>query len=149
MFDMRIVRLAEKTRVASLVVALFLCLAALLYSHQFAGLTPGSGTLAAPTMEHSSPADNMGATGDGHTQTVGYLPAALEEAETSDEAPVNAEYLTALLLMVFFGAVLGLLFGGRMWRRDEALLLSERRLTPIVHHLPPRPSSSRLSVFLL
>lgn len=145
---MRPACLADNTRVAPIVAAFLLCFAVLLYAHQFAGVTSGSDTLAATATGHSSHADGKGSAG-GHTQHGGYLPASLEEDESSDEGPVNAKSLTALLLVVFFGAVLGLPFGGWMWRRDGALLLSERRLASITHHLQPEPASSRLSVFLL
>jgi len=149
MLGMKLTRLAENIRAAPLVAAFLLCFAILLYSQQPAWLTSGSDTLAAPITEHSSHVSSNGADGGGHTQTGSYLSASLEEAETSDKQPINAEYLTALLMMIFFGAVLGLLFGGRMWRRDGALLLARRRLASVTRHFPRGPASSRLSVFLL
>jgi len=146
---MRFMRLAENTRVAPLVAAFFLCAAVLLCAHQFVGFAAGIGFSPDPVAEHSSHSGSMGAGGGGQTQPGGYVPASLEEVEASDEDPVNAESLASLLLVVFFGAVLGLLFGGRMWRRDVASLLTERRLASVTCCLPKQPSASRLSVFLL
>lgn len=146
---MKLAHLAENTRFRPLVAAFLLCFAALLCAHQFTGFVAEPDFSSAPMAEHSPHQGSMGAAGGNQTQVGGYLPASLEEMEASGEGPVDAESLTALLLVVFFGVVLGLLFGGRMGRRDEALLLSERRLTPIIHYLQPGPSSSRLSVFLL
>lgn len=148
MLAMKPAHLAEKTRVAPLVAAFLLCFVVLLCAHQFAGITPG-GALASPATEDSSHADSSTGSSGGLTQAGGNLPAFLEEAESSDEGPVNAENLTALLLMVFFGAALGLLYGGRMWRRDDALVLPGRRLASVTCCLPRQPSASRLSVFLL
>jgi hypothetical protein len=55
---------------------------------------------------HYSQAD-QGTTGGGHTPTGSHLAALGEEAKDGDKAPVNAGLLTALLLVVFFGAIVG------------------------------------------
>jgi hypothetical protein len=55
---------------------------------------------------HYSQAD-QGTNGGGHTPTVSHLAALGEEAKDGDKAPVNVGLLTALLLVVFFGAIVG------------------------------------------
>ena len=131
----------DSTRAVPVAAAFLLCVAVLLCAYQLAGFSAGIGVPTGLVAGHSSHSGSMGATG-------GYVPASLEEVEDAGEDLVNAQNLTALLL-VFFGAVLGLLFGGRKWRRNEALLLSERWLASVITHLPPGPVSPRLSVFLL
>lgn len=138
---MKFMRPPDSTRAAPFAAAFLMCVVVLLCAHQFAGFSANIGGSTGLVAGHSSHSGSMGATGD-------YVPASLEEVEDAGEDLANAQNLTALLL-VFFGAVLGLLFGGRKWRRNEALLLSERRLASIVTHLPPGPASPRLSVFLL
>ncbi len=138
---MKSMRPPDSTRAVPVAAAFLLCVAVLLCAYQLAGFSAGIGVPTGLVAGHSSHSGSMGATGD-------YVPASLEEVEDAGEDLVNAQNLTALLL-VFFGAVLGLLFGGRKWRRNEALLLSERRLASVITHLPPGPASPRLSVFLL
>ena len=55
---------------------------------------------------HYSQAD-QGMNGDGQPSTGIYLATIGEEAKDADKVPVNAGLLTALLLVVFFGAVVG------------------------------------------
>ena len=55
---------------------------------------------------HYSQVD-QGTNGDGHLPTGSYLAATGEEAKEGDKGPVNAGLLTALLLVVFFGAIVG------------------------------------------
>jgi hypothetical protein len=99
-------------------------------------------------MEHSYDVD-AGSSAGGHALAGGYLTAALEETEAAGQRPVNAWYLTALLLVVFLGVVLGLFGGRRLWRRQRVFLLSKRRL-PSVTGSPPRELAPQiLSVFLL
>lgn len=122
-----------------------LCLGVFLYPHQLTRPTSGLAGFSGPAMEHLS---HDGAPGGGHALAVGHLSVSIEEAESGNKSPVNAGYLTALLLTVF-GAVLGLLYGGRMWSRNMGFLLAERRL-PAVNGSPPRETPpSLLSVFIL
>ena len=137
---MKFMRLPDSTRAVSVAAVFLLCVAVFLCAHQFAGFSVSIGVSTGLVAGHSSHSGSMGATG-------GYMPASLEEVEAAGEDVVNAQNLTALLL-IFFGAVLGLLFGGRKWRRNDALLLSDRWLSSIITHLPPGPASPRLSVFL-
>jgi len=117
-------------------------------------LTQFAAGAVAPTLpaavHHSHAGTDAGASGGGHTQPGVYPTAATEEAETEDRLPVKAWFLTALLFAIFPGAILGLLFGGRVCQRKAASLLSGRRLPSPISPLPLRePAPSRLSVFLL
>jgi len=132
-----------------LVLASLLCVMILLCVHQFAAFAHAGGSAPGPVVEHSSHPGSVGGIGGYQTQPVGSVPASLEEVEASGADPVNAQSLTALLLVVFFGAGLGLLFGGRRSRRDAALLISWRKLPSITRHLPSKPTPSSLSTFLL
>ena len=86
--------------IAALMVAiLLLCFGPLLYSHQ---LAPGSRAPTGSTAEHSSYAAGKGAIGDRHTMDVRHLAMLMEEVDTEDKHPVNATYLT-VLLVAFFG----------------------------------------------
>lgn len=68
----------------------------------------GDGPEAPGSLEgaHYSQAD-QGTNGDGHLPTGSYLAAIGEEAKDGDKGPANAGLLTALLLVVFFGAIVG------------------------------------------
>ncbi len=139
-------------RIASLMAVFLLCLCTFLYPHQLTQLTTGVVVPTAPKMEHSSNI-GPGTPGDGHTLAGNYQAAAIEETETANKHPLNAKYLTALLLTVFFGitlwVLLGVLLGVRKWCRDRVCMLTQRRL-PSVTCAPPREfPTSLLSVFLL
>lgn len=108
----------------------------------------------APTLpaavHHSHAGTDAGASGGGHAQAGAYPAAPAEEAETEDGLPAKAWSLTALLFAIFPGAILGLLFGGRMCQRKAASVLIGRRVASPIFLLPPRELvPCRLSVFLL
>ena len=132
-----------------LMVVLFLGLGALLYPHQLTQFTSGLVVSKASKMQHSSHV-GKGTPGDGHTSAGNYLGPVSEETETRDKHPLNAKYLTALLLTVFLGIALGLLVGASQMRcRDRAFLLTEGRLPSVTCSPPEGPTASLLSVFLL
>ena len=119
---------------ALMVVAfLLLCFGIFLYSHQ---LATGSKVPTGSTAEHPSYAAGKGAIGDSHTVDVSHLAMFMEEADTEDKHPVNATYLT-VLLVAFFGSFVG-------------LLIIERRLPSVILHGRPRgPIATLLEVFRL
>lgn len=85
-----------------------------------------------------------------HPLAGNYLTPVTEETESGIRHPVNVEYLTALLFAVFFGAALGLLFGGgQLWNRNRVLLFAERRLPAVSAPLPRDTAAPLLSVFTL
>lgn len=145
---MRILDPKRTVRTASMAGAVLLLLGVLFFGFhlaQVAAEPPAAATPAAP--HHSHAGTGTGAPGGGHTQPVAY-PA--EEVEGEDRSPVEAWFLAALLFAISPGAILGLLFGGRVCQRKVASLLIGRRLTSPIFPLPPRePAPSRLSVFLL
>ena len=127
---------------------LLLCLGVFLYPQQLAQPTIGSETPAAPAAGRSTQTGTAQLV-DGYTSAGSHLVASVEEVEPEDKKPVNAEYLTSLLAVVYFGCILGLLFGGRIRGRDGALLLAFRRLPSLVPRPPRVPTASLLSVFRL
>lgn len=135
-------------RIAPLMAAFFLCLGAFLYPHQPAQHTAGPTDFTVLKMERSSRA-GTGSPGSSGSLAGNYLAVSVEETESANRSPVNAGYLTALLLTVFFGVVLGLLVGGRTGRRERGLLLAGRRLPPVILSPPRELSPSLLSVFIL
>ena len=86
-----------------------------------------------------------------HPKKVGYLAVPAEEAENGDERPVNAERLTALLLVAFMGAGFGLLLGGKLLlRRSRLVQPNGRRFLPSFGRpSPQRPTAPLISVFRL
>lgn len=140
---------------AALVVGACLLFLGFFFALQLTQFAAGAVAPTLPAAVHHSHAGtdagtDAGASGGGHTQTGVYPAAAAEEAETEDRLPVKAWFLTALLFAIFPGAILGLLFGGRVCQRKAASLLSGRRLPSPISPLPLRePAPSRLSVFLL
>jgi hypothetical protein len=143
--------LDSKTRTAPLVVACVLCLGVVLCALYFAQPAAGSAGAVYPAAVHHYRAGTgavAGASGGLHAQVRVGLAASVEEA--GDEHPVKEGGLTALLFLVLPGAILGLLFGGRVGRRRDASLLAARRLPSSILPVTPRdPSPRRLSVFLL
>ena len=127
---------------------LLLCLGIFLYPQQLAQPTIGSETPATPVAGRSAQTGTAQLV-DGYTSAGSHLVAFVEEVEPEDKQPVNAEYLTSLLTAVYFGCILGLLFGGRMRSRDGALLLARRRLPSLVPRPPLVPTAPLLSVFRL
>ena len=111
---------------------LLLCFGAFLYLHQFA---TGSEVSTGSTTGHPSYATGKGATGDRHTVDVGHPAMSMEEADTENKHPVNASYLTALLV-AFFGTIFG-------------LPLIERRLPSAIRGRPRGPTAPLLEVFRL
>ena len=136
------------SRAAPIAVLFILCLVAFLYPYQLMQLTTGMFTPAASTTEYSSHAGVAKPEG-GHYAAGNYPSAALEESETGNQLPVNAEYLTALLLVVFFGVLLSVLGGRHSWHRQRALRLTKRPMPPVNGSYPCGLSSSLLSVFIL
>ena len=121
------------TAALMVVAILLLCFGPFLYTHQ---LATGSKVPTGSTAEHSSYAAGKGAIGDRHTVDVGHLAMFMEEADTEDKHPVNASYLTVLLVAFF-----GLFFG---------LLIIERRLPSVILRGRPRgPTATLLEVFRL
>ena len=83
---------------------------------------------------------------------VGYLVVPAEEAEAGDEHPVNAQRLTALLFVIFIGAALGMLLGGKLLvqRSGSPMQPDGRRFSPVFGRpSPQRPTAPLLSVFRL
>ena len=112
---------------------LLLCFGPFLYSHQ---LATGSKAPTSSTAEHSSYAAGKGAIGDRHTMGVRHLAMLMEEVDTEDKHPVNASYLT-VLLVAFFGSFFGLLV---IKRRPPSVILRGR---------PRGPSAPLLEMFRL
>lgn len=145
---MKLLELERFVRFVPHVAVFFLCLGFLLYPHQLTYSGIGNEAFV-PTIEYAPHAD-ASVPSDEHPPTGNYLAFAPEETENESKAPVNVEYLTALLTTVFLGVVLGLLFGSsRTWCSSRVSLLVDRRL-PSVTCSPPRgPTNTLLSVFLL
>ena len=127
---------------------ILLCLGAFLYPQQLAQPTTGSETPATPVAGRSNQTGTAQLV-DGYTSAGSHLGAFVEEVEPEDKQPENAQYLTSLLTAVYFGCILGLLFGGRIRSRDRALLLARRRLPSVVPRPPLVPTAPLLSVFRL
>ena len=116
----------------TVVVFLLLCFGAFLYLHQ---LATGSEVSTGSTAGHPSYATGKGATGERHTVDVGH-PAMSTEEDTENKHPVNANYLT-VLLVAFFGSFFG-------------LLLIEPRLPSVILRGRPRgPTAPLLEMFRL
>jgi len=112
---------------------LLLCLGPFINSHQ---LATGSKVSTGSTAGHPSYAAGKGVIGDRHTVDVRYLAMFMEEADTEDRHPVNASYLTDLLV-AFFGSFFG-------------LLVIKRRLPSVILRGRPRgPSAPLLEMFRL
>jgi hypothetical protein len=121
------------TAALMVVAILLLCFGSFLYSHQ---LATGSKVPTGSTAGHPSYAAGKGAIGDRHTVDVRHLVMFMEEADTEDKHPVNASYLT-VLLVAFFGSFFG-------------LLIIERRLPSVIlRGRPQGPTTSLLEVFRL
>ena len=137
-------------RFAPFVVAFFLCLVAFLHPYQLTQPVTGMEMAfsKAPVTVHSASSGAEKPMG-GHTLAGNYLAAFLEEAEIVNQSSVNAEHLTVLLLVVFFGVLLGVLGGKRTWRKKKAFLFLERRVTPVAGSPPRKLAPPLLSVFLL
>ena len=149
--NMGAANLDRETRAAPLVVACVLCLGVVLCALYFAQPAAGAAGAAYPAAVHHYRAGTgavAGASGGFHARVWVGLAAPVEEA--GDEHPVREVGLTTLLFLVLPGAILGLLFGGRVCRRREASLLAARRLPSPISPVPPRdPAPRRLSVFIL
>ena len=115
------------------VVFLLLCFGAFLYLNQ---LATGSEVSTGSTAGHPSYAAGKGAIGDRHTMDVSHLAMSMEEAETEDKHPVNASYLTALLV-ASFGTIFGL------------PLIEQRRLSSVIRGRLRGPTAPLLEVFRL
>ena len=112
---------------------LLLCFGPFLYSHQ---LATGSKVSIGSTAGHPSYAAGKGVIGVRHTVDVSHLATLMEEADTEDRYPVNANYLT-VLLVAFFGSFFG-------------LLLIEPRLPSVILRGRPRgPTPPLLEMFRL
>lgn len=140
---------ARFARLVPLVAVFLLCSGALFYLHQLTYPSVGYKASTTGMVQNASRGDASAPT-DENTPGGSYMVFALEETENESKYPANAEYLTALLLTVFLGAILGLMFGEcRAWSRSRVSLLAGRRL-PSVTCSPPRGSTTALfSVFLL
>jgi hypothetical protein len=106
---MRLLRPGLYARVATLsAMVILLCAGAFLFL-----LPTGPDVPTAPTTS-DSPIRPLWASGYGHPSDGSYLAFPLAEAEDKDGHPVNADLLTALLLLaVSFGATVGPLTNGR------------------------------------
>lgn len=135
------------SRVAPFAVLFILCLVTFFYPYQLTHLTTGTVGTIVSTAEHFS--HDLGEHGGGHHVAGNYPGAALEETEAGNQLPVNAGYLTALLLVVFFGVLLSV-FGGRYyWRRLRALQFTKLSEPTGDVSCPHQLSPSLLSVFIL
>ena len=145
---MRFPRFIGIVRIAPVVVAFVLCFVAFLYPYQLAQPGIGTSLFTVPATAHSSSLDAE-KPADGNALAVNYLAVSLEEAEAGNQSPVNAEHLTALLLVMFFGILLGVLGGKRTWHRKKAFSLTERRVTLVAGSPPRQLAPALLSVFIL
>ena len=104
---------------------------------------------AALTMVDSLHADQV-ANGYGDVIDGNYLPAFAAEAEASDKLPRNAAVLTALLLVGFFGTIIGWLLAlGWPRRRSRIPLLIGCCFPSIGRRHQRRPVAALLEVFRL
>lgn len=125
--------------------------ALLLYLGAFllANSPPGSSeAFAPPVMDHASQADSV-MSGGGHPPSASYLAVSMEEAESADRHPVNAQLLTALLFLVgFLGSALALLKGRLLWNRCAVSFAGCPPTPPLQHSRQIRPAAL-LAVFRL
>jgi len=129
--------------------AMVVCLAVLVCSQRLEADSQASTNLPAAHPPGGSHADDGS---NSLPKKVGYLAVPAEEAEAGDEHPVNAKRLTALLFVVFTGAALGMLLGGKLLlqRSGSPVQPNGRRFLPSFGHPPPqRPTAPLLSVFRL
>lgn len=145
---MRFPRFIGIARIVPFVVASLLCVVVFLYPYQITQLVAGISSSAVPMTQHSPSAD-AGKPVSGHALGGNYLTAVLENPDAENQRPVKAGYLTALVLAIFFGVVIGVFGGRQTWRRQRIFLLSERRLTPVADSPPRELAAPFLSVFLL
>jgi hypothetical protein len=121
---MKLFRSGRFARVASLLpMVILLCVGV------FLSLFPiGLDVPAALTKAYSSPV-NQGTNVESHPLEGSYLPVPLEEAEDVDKHPVNADLLTALLLLAlsFRATVVWLLTNGRGQGACRSLGIDRRR----------------------
>jgi hypothetical protein len=90
------------------------------------------------------------ANGYGHATAGNFLAAFAEEPEAGDKLPRNATLLTTLLLVVFFGTVLGwLLVFGRTHHRCPVPSLIRCYFLSIGRRHQRRPVAALLGVFRL
>jgi hypothetical protein len=133
-------------RIAALVAAaVLLCLGVLLSWPATRADIPDSLTTA------GSPHVGQGANEDGGPPLNGsYLAVPAEEAQEGDKGPVNAAFLTTLLLVVFFGTALGwlLAFDWKCRRPDVSSLIG-CCFSSIVCRQQRRPVAAFLGVFRL
>ena len=135
-------------RTAFPVVILLACLGTFLYPVQLTQFV--TGTVGSPDSPvNYSPHRSAEMPGGGGALTDKYFAVSIDETGVDKQRPLNGEYLTALLLMVLLGVAFGFFGGGRMWRRDRILVLSERLLPSISDSPPRKPACPILSVFLL
>lgn len=135
------------SRVAPIAVLFILCLVTLLYPYQLTHLATGTVATTASMAEQAL--HNVGKPGDGHHAAGNYPGAALEETEAGNQLPVNAGYLTALLLVVFFGVLLSVLGNKYSWRRQRALQFTKLFEPSDEGSCPRKQEPSLLSVFIL
>ena len=135
------------SRVAPIAVLFILCLVAFLYPYQSTHLTTGMVATTVSMVEHAS--HDVGKPGGGHHVTGNYSGAALEESEAGNQLPVNAEYLGALLLVVFLGVLLSVLGSRRSWSRRRVLKSIRDSMSPATAPRPRELSPSFISVFIL
>ncbi len=134
---MRVPDSIRVARAAPLLAAFVLCLGVFLLPHGLVSITPAPSV---PAVEYSTHADAVSDI---------YPVASIEEKDLAFGTPVNVEHLTAFALVVFFGAVLGLLYGGAPMGRSRGFLLAGRRLPAIVCARPRKTTPALLSVFIL
>lgn len=145
---MNLPKSTASARITPFVATVLLCLGAFLNPQQLAQPTIGSETPATPAAGRSAQTGTAQLV-DGYTSAGSPLVTFVEEVGPEDKQPVNAEYLTLLLTVFYFGCILGLVFGGRIRDRDDALLLAFRRLPSLVPRPARVPTASLLSVFRL
>jgi hypothetical protein len=140
----RVMKLFESWRSACM--ASLLAMVILLCVGTFLSLLPTGLEVPAALMTAHSPHVNQETNGDWHPVDASYLAISAEEAEEVDDHPVNAELVTALVLLALsFGAiVVWLLTDGRGQGTFRSLGIDRRRR--FLSALEDRPF---LSVFRL
>lgn len=121
--------------------AVFVCFQRLEAGPQFSTILP---------VAHLPGTSHAGDGSNSHPTNNGYLPVPAEETEAGDKDPVNAELLTALLFVVFMGAALGVLLGGKLLLRRILVMQDNGQRPPYFGRpSPQRPAAPLLAVFRL